>query len=331
MLHFTSLTNTTHYDETEHQIDRIINELKQCTQADSFTNLSVNANSNSQLNSDILPPVSTQSYRYNTSNNANRLSSYDNHDIHDYLNMANANLNALNTISEANANNKHVHNSNNGNSQFPNSNALLPPSMLNAGVYSKKRSSIAGSNNSGHAIGSQNQSTKNKTSNSTTAINLTDSPKAVAGSGGGGSLLARAFNYAKSKNSNNATGKETWKSKLGKYLPHQLSNSSHINGQKCKLNRFCYIWFSRIQLKEKFEAKLFKTELSLFRCRLKVVFMSEILVLNPGCLNPKVKKKFGIYFSESVFCKMNRHSNKQKIKFDLFVFFLDLFLARRKF
>ena len=182
-------------EETENQIDRIINDLKNCSLPEPY-----------------LSNQSSQSYKLT---NTNRLSSYDNHDIQEYLNVANNNLN---TINESSVNSvKSVQSNNN---QFQN-NALLPSSMLlNAGVYSKKRASITGPGNT-----NANQS-KNKTSNSTTAINLTDmnqSPKASS------NLFTRAFRNGKSTknpNSNSSScNKETWKTKLGKYLPNQLSNS----------------------------------------------------------------------------------------------------------
>ena len=208
---FKHFNNHNNFNSTETQLNRIINELKNCSdsnKSESYTN---------SIASDDKQPYN----RYNTSCNLNRLSSYDNHDVHDYLENSNMGSN-LNIISESGVDSvkKSQH--------FNANNTLLPMNMINAGIYSKKRASIAGpasTMNSGRV--------KNKTSNSTTAIN-TDMYGCHSKSG---NLFSRALGYATKKNSSaNVSQKETWKSKLGKYLPHHLSSSGQINAQKCKFS-----------------------------------------------------------------------------------------------
>lgn len=194
------------YESTENQIDRILNDLKNCSE--SCPNEENKKNSYSRFNI----------------NNLNRLSSYDNHDIQSYIDNNNNQSSNLNIIDESSGQGNIHH----LNASEQNNSLLLPANVINVGIYGKKRASIAGPASSS----TETNKSKSKTSNSTTTINadMYGSNSKVNG------LFSRAFSLASKKNNScvSASQKETWKSKLGKYLPHHLSNSGQLNGQKCK-------------------------------------------------------------------------------------------------
>jgi hypothetical protein len=201
-------SNHLHYESTENQINRILNDLKTC--------------SDSCPNDQELKKHSFSKFNVN---NLNRLSSYDNHDVQDYLDNTNINNIAshLNIIDEQ-VNNQHLNLN-----EFNNS-LLMSTNGVNGGIYSKKRASIAGPVSNSTTVDTNKP--KSKTSNSTTTINsdMYGSNSKV------GNLFSRAFSLAPKKNNSSVSSsqKETWKSKLGKYLPHHSSNSGQLNGHKCK-------------------------------------------------------------------------------------------------
>jgi len=205
-------SNHLHYESTENQINRILNDLKTCS----------DACPNDQ-------ELKKHSFSKFNVNNLNRLSSYDNHDVQEYLDN---NINTNNNIaSHLNIIDEQVNNQNLDLNEFNNS--LL--ASTNGGIYSKKRASIAGPVSNSTTL--ETSKPKSKTSNSTTTINsdMYGSNSKV------GNLFSRAFSLAPRKNNSSVSSsqKETWKSKLGKYLPHHSSNSGQLNGHKCKL--FLYL------------------------------------------------------------------------------------------
>ena len=149
-----------------------------------------------------LQQQTSSSYTYNPYN-SNRLSSYDNHDLHDYLDM------------NKNANQQSLNNSNNDESRLSNCDTL--PAYLVNGKYGKKR-------------GSTNASTQTKSINaSVNSSNLSlsnekglESSMLSNKSSSNGNLISRALNYARKSTSSSSTNstqhKQSWKSKLGKYL-----------------------------------------------------------------------------------------------------------------